>query len=64
MAQVKEGEKIQKSPKKVSREELEREAYFHWLNRGCPVGDSLTDWVEVEKEFAPKLGAKVGERSR
>ena len=60
MAQIKEHEKVQKSPKKVSQEELERAAYFHWLNRGCPSGDSLSDWIEVEKEFAPKSGAKVG----
>lgn len=59
MAQLKEREKAAKAAKKISQEELERAAYFHWLNRGCPSGDSLSDWFEVEKEFAPKSGAKA-----
>jgi hypothetical protein len=47
----------EKPPKKehqegMSRESLEVAAYFHWLERGCPIGDDLTDWVEVEKKYA------------
>lgn len=40
--------KITKSEEKPAKENLEVAAYYHWLNRGCPHGDSLTDWVEVE----------------
>jgi len=35
----------------VNHENLEVAAYYHWLNRGCPAHDDLTDWVEVEQEF-------------
>jgi len=33
------------------QESLEVAAYFHWLGRGCPENDALTDWVEAEKEW-------------
>jgi hypothetical protein len=26
-------------------------AYYKWQNRGCPPGDSLTDWVEAHREW-------------
>jgi AcrR family transcriptional regulator len=31
--------------------ELEREAYFLWLQRGAPIGDAMTDWVEAERRL-------------
>lgn len=34
----------------MSNEQLQLAAYFHWLDRGCPENDALTDWVEVEKK--------------
>ncbi len=46
-----------KAKEAVSREELEVAAYYHWLNRGCPKDDSLTDWVEVETEMNHKATA-------
>ena len=64
MAQLKEREKTAKAARKFSQEEMEREAYFHWLNRGCPNGDSLADWLEVEKECASPSGKRAGERSK
>ena len=36
----------------VSQEDIEKAAYYHWLNRGCPNDDSLTDWVEAERELS------------
>ncbi len=36
----------------ITREAIEQEAYFHWLERGCPEGDALTDWVEAERKLA------------
>jgi len=44
--------KVKKSEQEVSRESLEVAAYYHWLNRGCPQDDSLTDWLEAEKELS------------
>ncbi len=38
-----------KTPKEVSKKDIEVAAYFHWLERGCPFNDDLTDWVEAEK---------------
>ena len=26
-------------------------AYYKWLGRGCPLNDSLTDWVSAHKEY-------------
>lgn len=26
-------------------------AYYKWLHRGCPHGDSLSDWVNAHKEL-------------
>ncbi len=51
MAKVKEKESSAKTREEVSKEKLEEAAYYHWLERGCPLDDSLTDWVEVEKKF-------------
>jgi hypothetical protein len=50
MANVKE-KKTAKPKEEVQKEELEVAAYFHWLERGCPSDDALTDWVEVENKF-------------
>lgn len=46
-----EREKASKPGRPVSKEELAVAAYFHWLNRGCPINDDLTDWIEAEKEY-------------
>jgi hypothetical protein len=37
----------------VPTERLEHEiaAYYHWLDRGCPIGDDLTDWFEAERNL-------------
>jgi len=37
--------------KEIPKDQLEVAAYYHWLERGCPVGDDLTDWVEVENQI-------------
>ncbi len=37
--------------KEVSQQDLESAAYFRWIERGCPLDDSLTDWVEAEKDL-------------
>lgn len=50
MAKVKEKESHKKN-EEVSKESLEVAAYYRWLERGCPLDDALTDWVEVEKKF-------------
>jgi hypothetical protein len=34
------------------REQMEVAAYYEWQNRGCPHGDSLTDWVNARQAFA------------
>jgi Protein of unknown function (DUF2934) len=34
----------------LSRNQMEEAAYYHWLERGCPWGDPLTDWLAVETE--------------
>lgn len=36
----------------ITKEAIELEAYYHWLNRGCPIGDEMTDWVEAERKLA------------
>jgi hypothetical protein len=38
--------------------EIEMAAYYRWLNRGCPIGDDLNDWVEAEKDVKVKKGKK------
>jgi hypothetical protein len=40
-----------KPVEKMTKEDLEMAAYFHWLGRGCPSDDALTDWIEVEKKW-------------
>jgi hypothetical protein len=32
----------------LDHEELERRAYFHYLNRGCVDGLALEDWLAAE----------------
>jgi hypothetical protein len=34
----------------IPKEFLEEAAYYHWLDRGCPWGDPLTDWLAAERE--------------
>ncbi len=53
--------KKEKKPQ-LSQRELEVAAYYNWLNRGCPNGDSLTDWVEVEKHWDGKSGSNVSKK--
>lgn len=45
-------EKVQKAVKEIPRKCVETAAYYHWLDRGCPPGDDLTDWIEAEREWA------------
>ena len=35
----------------LDQEELERRAYFHYLNRGCVDGLALEDWLAAETEL-------------
>ncbi len=35
---------------------IEEAAYFHWINRGRPFGDPLTDWVTAEAEIVGTTG--------
>jgi DUF2934 family protein len=35
----------------LNREELERRAYFHYLDRGCVDGRALEDWLAAESEL-------------
>lgn len=36
----------------VTSEDIQQEAYYHWQERGCPIGDELTDWVAAERKLA------------
>lgn len=36
----------------IKPEDIQKEAYYQWLSRGCPVGDELTDWVAAERKLA------------
>lgn len=46
-------EKKDKQERRVrpSAEDLRTAAYYHWLSRGCPPGDDLSDWLAVEEEL-------------
>jgi hypothetical protein len=35
----------------LNHEELERRAYFHYLDRGCVDGFALEDWLAAESEL-------------
>jgi len=35
----------------LDHEELERRAYFHYLDRGCVDGLALEDWLTAESEL-------------
>jgi Protein of unknown function (DUF2934) len=34
--------------RRISKAQMEAAAYYHWLERGRPWGDPLTDWLAVE----------------
>ena len=38
----------------ISQESLALAAYYRWLDRGCPHGDDLNDWLESEKKINQK----------
>jgi len=44
--------------RKMTKEDLEVAAYFHWLGRGCPSDDLMTDWSEVEKKRGKEAVSK------
>lgn len=59
MPRVKEKEQEVKNVEiPVAQENLEVAAYFHWLGRGCPENDALTDWVEAEKHWVEENQAE------
>jgi len=54
MAATKEKKNV-KTEKKATKKDLEVAAYYHWLERGSPNDDSLTDWVEVENKWRDNI---------
>lgn len=34
-----------------TKTEIEKAAYYRWLNRGRPTGDDWTDWLLAEREM-------------
>jgi hypothetical protein len=50
----KEKEVAPKGKKELTQEELEMAAYYKWLERGCPHGDPMADWIEAEKHLKGK----------
>jgi hypothetical protein len=56
MARIKEKGTVSKQVNEASKEQLEVAAYYHWINRGCPTNDDLTDWVEAEKQWKSLAG--------
>jgi hypothetical protein len=46
----------------LNHEELERRAYFHYLDRGCADGLALEDWLAAESELreATQRAASLG----
>lgn len=39
----------------LDHEELERRAYFHYLDRGCIDGLALEDWLAAEAELSEEI---------
>jgi hypothetical protein len=37
------------------RAAVARRAYEKWVNRGCPSGTALQDWVDAEAEVATEM---------
>ena len=35
----------------VSRQDIEKAAYYRWEKRGCPIGDDQQDWYAAEDEL-------------
>jgi hypothetical protein len=56
MAKTKEKQEQKQQGEEMNHENLELAAYYHWMERGCPMGDELTDWVEVERKFVATAG--------
>jgi hypothetical protein len=53
MATVKEKPSaVRLKEKEITPEMIQEEAYYQWLERGCPLGDDLTDWVAAERKLA------------
>lgn len=47
-----------KRGREVSRKEHEMAAYYHWEKRGCPLNDSMADWLWAEKRKMPTVKKK------
>ncbi|MEU5891497.1 DUF2934 domain-containing protein [Streptomyces sp. NPDC047461] len=41
---------------------VEEAAYLHWIGRGRPFGDPLTDWFAAEAELRDALTGRRGYR--
>lgn len=35
----------------ASNEQLAKAAYYHWLDRGCPLGDDESDWQAAQAQL-------------
>jgi hypothetical protein len=51
MTKIKEKQPSAKPLKEGPHEKSLESQYYRWLEKGCPMDDDLTDWVEVEKKF-------------
>ena len=40
-----------KQRKAISQAEIEKAAYFRWLNRGGRQGNAEQDWIEAERDL-------------
>ena len=38
--------------KELTKEQIETAAYYKWLERGCPHGDAMKDWLDAEKKLS------------
>ncbi|MDW8130791.1 MAG: DUF2934 domain-containing protein [Bryobacterales bacterium] len=50
------GVKSQASPPEIPREEIEKLAYFYWLERGGQGGSPEDDWFRAEAELRRRYG--------
>jgi len=55
MATIKRKNLERQSAARPTDEDLKLAAYYRWLERGAPQGDSQEDWYEVENKWRDNI---------
>ena len=49
-----------KPSRRPTEDSIRLRAYELWQEKGCPMGDDKTDWLEAERQLSPEPPERIG----